>query len=108
MGVSFFPDIEPEKAKVQILSRGDFSSTEKDNIVKSAEKALKYPEGVDIIYARSKNPENNDPRDSIGNITTFFTDWQERDPANQIIENMRNLVKNIPGAKVNVIVEYLF
>ncbi len=105
LGVSFFPDIEPEKAKVQILSRGDFSSTEKDNIVQSAEKALQYPEGVDIIYARSKNPENNDPRDSIGNITTFFSDWQEREPANKIIENMRNLVKNIPGAKVNVIVD---
>ena len=105
LGVSFFPDIEPEKAKVQVSSRGDFSSLEKDKIVLSAENALRKPEGVNIVYARSKKPENNDPRDSIGNITTFFSNWQEREPASVIIENMRNLVKDVPGAKINVIVD---
>ena len=105
LGVSFFPDIEPEQAKVQILSRGDFSFQEKDKIVLSAEKALQSPEGVNIIYARSKNPENNDPRDSIGNITTFFSNWQDREPASVIIERMRQLVKNVPGAKINVVVD---
>ena len=105
LGVSFFPDIEPEQAKVQILSRGDFSFQEKDKIVLSAERALQSPEGVNIIYARSKNPANNEPRDSIGNITTFFSNWQEREPASIIIDRMRELVRNVPGAKINVIVD---
>ena len=90
---------------MQVLSRGDFSFEEKDKIVLSAEKALQSPEGVNIIYARSKNPANNDPRDSIGNITTFFSNWQEREPASIIIDRMRELVRNVPGAKINVIVD---
>ena len=32
-GVSFFPDIEPDQAQVQVLARGDLSARERDLLV---------------------------------------------------------------------------
>lgn len=37
-GVEFFPDVEPESAKVLVHARGDLSVYEKDQILKSVEK----------------------------------------------------------------------
>ena len=102
LGVSFFPDIEPEKALVQVLARGDLSAIEKDAVVKSAENKLGKPDGVSVIYARSKNADPTGPRDSVGIITTVFSDWNTRDPAKEIMAEMRELVSNVPGANVNI------
>ena len=102
LGVSFFPDIEPERANIQVLARGDLSATEKDKIVNATEIKLGQPDGVDIIYARSKNAEPNGPRDSIGVIRTVFSDWQLRDPAKTIMDKMRETISQIPGANINI------
>ena len=37
LGISFFPEIEPEQAIVQVKSRGDLSATEKDKLLQKAE-----------------------------------------------------------------------
>ena len=37
LGISFFPEIEPEQAVVQVKSRGDLSATEKDKLLQRAE-----------------------------------------------------------------------
>ena len=102
LGVSFFPDIEPERANIQVLARGDLSATEKDKIVNATEIKLGQPDGVDIIYGRSKNAEPNGPRDSIGVIRTVFSDWQLRDPAKTIMDKMRETISQIPGANINI------
>ena len=79
-----FPSFQISSQKKQKFKSflGEIFLLPKDNIVKSAEKALKFPEGVDIIYARSKNPENNDPRDSIGKYDTLQIGRKE----NQLIK----------------------
>jgi len=102
LGVSFFPDIEPDQANIQVLARGDLSALEKDNIVNATEITLGQPSGVEIIYARSKKAEPTGPRDSIGIIRTVFSDWQNRDPANKIMDNMRKIISGIPGANINI------
>ena len=40
LGVSFFPDIEPDQAHVQVLARGDLSAKERDKLVKTAEDSI--------------------------------------------------------------------
>ena len=49
LGVSFFPDIEPDQANIQVLARGDLSALEKDNIVNATEITLGQPGGVEIL-----------------------------------------------------------
>ena len=102
LGVSFFPDIEPDQANIQVLARGDLSALEKDNIVNATEITLGQPGGVEIVYARSKKAEPTGPRDSIGIIRTVFSDWQNRDPAKKIMDNMRKIISEIPGANINI------
>ncbi len=105
LGVSFFPDIEPEQAQIQVLSRGDLSAIERDTIVQKTEALLGKPEGVRVIYAKSKPAEFNEARDSIGSIRTVFSDWRSREPASEIIKNMRKLVSDSTGAKINIQVQ---
>ena len=102
LGVSFFPEIEPDQANIQVLSRGDLSALEKDKIVNATEVTLGRPSGVEIIYARSKKAEPTGPRDSIGIIRTVFSDWQSRDPAKKIMDDMRKIISGIPGANINI------
>ena len=102
LGVSIFPEIEPDQANIQVLSRGDLSALEKDKIVNATEVTLGRPSGVEIIYARSKKAEPTGPRDSIGIIRTVFSDWQSRDPAKKIMDDMRKIISGIPGANINI------
>ena len=102
LGVSFFPEIEPEQAQIQVLSRGDLSAIEKDNIVKNTEYLLGKPEGVRVVYAKSKPADFNEARDSVGSVRTVFSDWQDREPASEIIKDMRKLFSNITGARINI------
>ena len=105
LGVSFFPDIEPEQAVVQILARGDLSAEERDALVQEAEGRLGVVEGVAANYAKSGPPSGEEAKDSIGFIRTVFEDWSVRDKASVIIEEMRRRLTGIPGAKVTVQVQ---
>ena len=56
LGVSFFPDIEPDQAQVQVLARGDLSAKERDGLVNAAETTILPVSGVQDFYARSFRP----------------------------------------------------
>ena len=102
MGVSFFPEIEPEQAVVQVLARGDLSAEEKDAIVRSTELRIGKLSGVDAKYAKTQDPDGQDPKDSVGFIRTVFDDWDKREKATDLIEEMRTRIAGIPGAEVNI------
>ena len=102
LGVSFFPDIEPEQAVVQVLARGDLSAEEKDAIVKSTEERIGVLSGVDAKYAKTQDPDGQDPKDSVGFIRTVFDDWDKREKATKLIDEMRARISGIPGAEVNI------
>ena len=89
LGVSFFPDIEPEQAVVQILARGDLAAEERDNLVQQAEGRILDIEGISAKYAKSGPGDQQAPSDSIGFIRTVFEDWQTREKANVLIDDMR-------------------
>ena len=91
LGVKFFPDIEPEQAVVQVLTRGDLSAKEKDTLVKNTEKSILGVDGVLINYAKS-GPDGR-TKDLIGAVRTIFTDWDEREKAAGLMDQMRSKVK---------------
>jgi multidrug efflux pump len=102
LGVTFFPKIEPEQAVVQILSRGDLSAKEKDALVQSAESRISGIDGISAKYAKSEPSNGQQAKDSIGFIRTVFEDWQKREKASVIIDEMRSSLTGLPGVKVNV------
>ena len=105
LGVSFFPDIEPDQAQVQVLARGDLSAKERDAIVNSAEQAILPVDGVQDFYSRSFRQGgggNQTPRDSVGTIRTVFTEWNERDPASTLMDRMRELISGLAGADFSI------
>ena len=84
LGISFFPEIEPEQAVVQVLSRGDLSATEKDKLLQRAELEISGLEGISAAYAKSGPGDGQEAKDAIGRIRTVFDNWQEREKASAI------------------------
>ena len=102
LGVSFFPDIEPEQAVVQILARGDLAAEERDKLVQNAESRILDLEGVSAKYAKSQPASGQDAVDSIGFIRTVFVDWQERDKASILMDEMRARLDGLAGVEINI------
>ncbi|MAR03727.1 MAG: MFS transporter, partial [Planktomarina sp.] len=101
LGVSFFPDVEPEQAAIQVLARGDLAADERDDLLKQAETRVLDVKGVSANYAKLGSGDNA-PRDSIGSIRTVFDDWQQRDKVNVLMEEMRQRLDGVVGIKVNI------
>ena len=101
LGVTFFPDVEPEQAAIQVLARGDLAADERDNLLRQAEMRVLDLDGVSAKYAKLGSDETA-PRDSIGSIRTVFGDWQQREKANILMEEMRSRLKDVIGIKVNI------
>ena len=104
-GVVFFPDIEPEQANVQILARGDLSAKERDALVSTAETSILPVGGVQDFYAKSFRPGgggHQTPRDSVGTIRTVFNDWDQREPAVTLMDQMRERIAGLAGADFSI------
>jgi multidrug efflux pump len=100
-GVEFFPSVEPDSAQVHVRARGDLSVQERDAIVRQVEQRLQGMPEVKALYARSMiNPGNQMAPDVIGVLQFQFTDWFERRPATQILEDFRSLTADIPGIEL--------
>jgi multidrug efflux pump len=101
-GMEFFPEVEPEFALIQVHARGDLSVHEKDKIVRQVEqRVLDLPE-LDSVYARSFNSANgqNMAEDVVGVIQLEFIGWDQRRPVAEILEEMRQRTKDIPGIQL--------
>ncbi len=101
-GLEFFPEVEPEFGLIQIQARGDLSIYEKDKIVRKVEDQISGMKEIRSVYARSFNKENrkDTAADVIGTIQLEFLNWDERRPAVQIFNEMRELTSGIPGVKL--------
>ena len=102
LGVSFFPDIEPEQAVVEILARGDLAAEEKDLLVQQAEGRILDITGVSAKYAKSGPSGEGGADDSIGFIRTVFEDWQTRKKATVLIDEMRGKLDGLAGVDVSI------
>ena len=100
-GVEFFPDVEPDSAKVLVLARGDLSVFEKDAILREVEQYFYGMPELESVYARSFNqPGGRLTEDVIGTVDFQFIDWDKRRPASIILAEMADMTKDIPGVKL--------
>lgn len=97
-GVEFFPSAEPDSAQIWVRARGDLSIHERDQLVQRVEGHLQGMPEVKALYARSMvSPESEMPPDVVGVLTFQFTDWFERRPASEILQDFRSRIGDIPG-----------
>jgi multidrug efflux pump len=91
-GVEFFPEIEPERAALQIRARGNLSVEEQDALVAEAEErvlAIGAERGeFRSVYTRSG---------IVGTIQIEFVAWDQRRPAKAILKDILHRTKPIAG-----------
>ncbi|MGV8949807.1 MAG: efflux RND transporter permease subunit [Cypionkella sp.] len=104
-GVEFFPNVEPDYGLLYVKARGNMSITEKDALVRQAEKRILGWPGIETVYTRVGNgggAGNEAPADAIGTIQYEFVDWRERKGANEILDDLRAGMQGIPGVDIEV------
>ena len=101
-GLELFPDVEPDFAQVQIRARGDLSVFEKDALVRSVEVRLHDIPGLVSVYGRTMGSGGGSNRapDVVGVVQLELDDWQVRDPAARIMEEVKRRTADIPGILV--------
>lgn len=102
-GVEFFPEIEPEFATVLVHARGNLSIYEKDSLIKEVESKIGDLQGVRYLYARSgaaAGQGSDLAEDVIGQIQLEFEDWDQREPADVILAEVRERTRSITGVRV--------
>jgi multidrug efflux pump len=108
-GIEFFPEVEPQTAAVYIRTRGDLSVLERDAIVKQVEHDIlalqEEKHEFKSIYTLSgilTNSSRELPSDTIGVIQLEFADWQQRRPASEILNEIRQQVAHVAGVIIEV------
>ena len=105
-GVEFFPEVEPDLAKVQIHARGNLSVDEKNRLVGEVEEQVLLINDergeFDSVYTLTGNLENNDDvaEDIVGTIDLEFADWQLRRPADDILAEIKDRTRHLGGILV--------
>jgi multidrug efflux pump len=99
-GLTFFPEVEPEFAQVEILAKDNFSVFEQDALVRRVEQQLSGYDEIASIYARSGG--SNETGDAIGLLQLELAEWDTRRPVALIAEDIRADIGQIPGIEVQV------
>jgi multidrug efflux pump len=97
-GIEFFPDVEPEIAKLQVRARGNLSAHEKDDLLKDVEQRILGMSEIETVYSRTGTPERSEEaEDIIGTITLEFAQWEHRRPAQEILTEIKTRTGDIAG-----------
>ena len=105
-GVEFFPDVEPEQAKVLVHARGNLSVAEKAELVGEVEAevlAIHRERGeFNTIYMVAGNLDNrgDDAEDVVGTLSLEFSDWRSRRKASEILAEIRERTRHLAGILV--------
>ena len=101
-GVEFFPEVEPELAKLQVHARGNLSAWEKNDLMRVVEDRVLDVSGVRSIYTRvGLEGQSGEAEDIIGEITLEFEEWYLRRSADEILKETNERTKNIAGISVD-------
>ncbi|MDA0367935.1 MAG: efflux RND transporter permease subunit [Proteobacteria bacterium] len=101
-GVIFFPNVDPDNARVLVHARGNMSVVERDSLVRRVEDRVLLIDGIRTVYTRTgaSDQGTNDAADVIGTMYVEFFDWDQRRPAAEILTQIREDTANIPGVRV--------
>ncbi len=109
-GVEFFVETEFEQALAHVRARGNLSISEKDRLVKMVEKEILGVDGVEAVFAftgpggftNADGLGDAKPIDTIGGIQIELSEWNKRKPGKEIIEEINNKLKKLPGVKAQI------
>ena len=104
-GVEFFPSVEPDYGLLYVHARGNLSLQEMDEATRKAEDRLLGWPGIKSVYTRVGSTRGGGaeiPEDVVGVIQYEFVDWRERKAANDILDDLRVVMADIPGIEVEV------
>ncbi len=116
-GVEFFVDTEAEDGIVYVRARGNLSLSEKDALVREAERVTMQTEGVAAVFAfagegglSSNTGGASAPLDTIGQVQFEFTRWQTRagEPGmdgNSLVERLEERLAAIPGIETEILIQ---
>ena len=98
-GVEYFPEVDMEFATIKVRMRGNLSIEEMDILLKQVEERIYPVQGIETIIARSGISFQGDgiTEDTHGLIQLEFKDWQERRPGKEILAEIAERTKGIPG-----------
>ncbi|MFT7052545.1 MAG: multidrug efflux pump [Psychromonas sp.] len=99
LGVEFFPEVEPSGINLKVRSYGDFSIYEQDQIMYVIEqKILPLGDEIDTLYLKTGDTTG----ESIGSMRINLHDWQDRRSAADIIADLHDRTKDLPGVEIEV------
>ncbi len=99
-GLTFFPDVEPDYAQVEVRAKDNFSIYEQDALVRQVESKLAGYDEIASIYSRSGG--GGAGSDAIGSLQLELTEWDTRRPVVLIAEDIRRDMAAIPGIDIQV------
>jgi len=101
-GVEFFPEVEPELAKLQVRARGNLSVWEKHDLMKEVESRILDVHGIRDTYTRvGQNEQSDDAEDIIGEVTLEFEEWYLRRKASVILSEINEKTRDIAGILID-------
>ena len=103
-GVEFFPDIEPERAAIQIHARGNLSIWEKDRLVREVEERILDMDAFETVYATvaGDTARREGSEDVIGRINVELVPWNRRQPAEEIFAEVLERTADLAGIVVEL------
>lgn len=111
-GLEFFPDVEPERAQVQIHARGNMSVNERDDLVKAVEREilavnsehheLRSVYSVTRADVGGRSGGEELAEDVIGTIALEFGEWDTRRKVDAILSEIRERTAPIPGIGIEL------
>ena len=90
-GIEFFPEVEPDSAKIYIHARGNLSTNEKAALVYDVEREVLSLDEFKSVYTFVGKPDGGGQsvaEDVIGAIQLELKDWQERRPVQEILDEI--------------------
>ncbi|XP_066467117.1 multidrug resistance protein MdtC-like [Tiliqua scincoides] len=102
-GIEFFPNIEPERAIIEIKSDSNLSLLEKEEIIKAVENRIMGTEGVKFLISKfGREWENTVAKATIGAVQVEFLDWRVRKKSTEVLRHILALLGDIPGVTFDV------
>jgi len=105
-GVEFFPNVEPDFAKIQVRARGNLSVFEMDRLMSEVENRIlqinEERSEFNAVYLRTGKQRNSqESGDIIGIVSLEFMPWQIRRKADQILDEIELRTSDLVGIIVD-------
>jgi multidrug efflux pump len=106
-GVILISSEEPPGAQIIVTARGNLSAESSRALVAEMEEEILAVEGVRNLYSYAgpstdRNPFDNLPRDTVGEMYMNVADWRGRRPVADIFADIRAAAEKFPGIHVEI------